>query len=178
MPKRHSRPVPKLWLMTDERFGDRLLPSIAALPKGSGIVFRHYSLPPLERIALFRQVQRMARANRHILVLAGSPKQARRYHADGFHGRTKSDEFHTSPVHSRREGVKAERSGADLLFVSPLFSTRSHQGASPLGRVKFGLMIKAFRTPIIALGGMTRKRARALSPFKLHGWAAIDSLIV
>ena len=80
------------------------------------------------------------------------------------------------PVHSKRERIAAERNGAKLLFVSPIFSTASHPGARALGRSRFGLLIAGGRVPVIALGGMTRQRARSLSVFKIHGWAAISSL--
>ena len=42
---------PSRWLMTDERMGDRLTPTLLALPPGSGVVFRHYSLAERERRA-------------------------------------------------------------------------------------------------------------------------------
>ena len=59
MPSR--QPVPRLWLMTDERLGDGLHDAVARLPAGAGIVFRHYSLPEEGRRALFEQVQQAAR---------------------------------------------------------------------------------------------------------------------
>ena len=53
----HRRqPLPRLWLMTDERQGDGLLAALARLPAGAGIVFRHYSLPEAARRALFDRV--------------------------------------------------------------------------------------------------------------------------
>lgn len=163
--------------MTDERFGDRLLPSIAALPRGSGIIFRHYSLDPEARRALFEAVQRLARSKRHMLIVTGDTKIARAHSIDGYHGRRRTKGFQTAPVHSVREAIAAQRLGADLLFVSPVFTTRSHAGAPPLGRVRFGLLIRGLTTPVIALGGMTAARAKSLATMKICGWAAIDALI-
>ena len=181
MPKRHTRHaikhIPKLWLMSDERFGERLLPSIAALPRGSGIIFRHYSLDPPARRALFEQVRRVAVSKRHWLITAGDATIARGLHIDGFHGRRRSKRFQTAPVHSVQEAVAAQRAGADLLFVSPIFATRSHAGARALGRVGFGLLTRGLKTPVIALGGMTKSRARSLKILGIYGWAAIDALI-
>ena len=65
--------LPRIWLMTDERFGARLLPSVAALPAGSGIIFRHYQSAPVERRFLFRTLRRMADAQGLTLLLADSP---------------------------------------------------------------------------------------------------------
>lgn len=163
--------------MTDERFGEGLLLSIAALPRGSGIIFRHYSLDPPARRALFEQVRRMAAAKRHWLIIAGDATIARSTHIDGFHGRQRSTRFQTAPIHSVREAIAAQRAGADLLFVSPVFPTRSHAGAPALGRVRFGLLTRGLKTPIIALGGMTKSRTRSLKKMGIYGWAAIDALI-
>ena len=51
MPRCH--PVPRLWLMTDERQGETLWRALERLPERSGVVFRHYSLPAKERHRLF-----------------------------------------------------------------------------------------------------------------------------
>lgn len=166
MPKCHRHQLPRLWLMTDERMGDRLVPSIERLPKGSGIVFRHDGLLPAARLALFKRIERIARARRLTLIPGGR---------GGEHGRHPG--VLTAPVHSRRERVAAERNGARLIFVSPVFPTASHPGARALGRVRFGLLVRGSSIPVVALGGMTRKRARSLSAFKIHGWAAISSLM-
>ena len=32
--------LPRLWLMTDERVGDALIPAVERLPRGAGTVFR------------------------------------------------------------------------------------------------------------------------------------------
>jgi thiamine-phosphate pyrophosphorylase len=178
MPKRHTRPLPRLWLMTDERMGDGLIPAIRRLPKGSGIVFRHYSLPSGDRRALFDRVKRQARARRLVLLLGGSAQEARRYRADGHHQRSTSgnSRIHSAAVHGLRERILAECLGADLVFVSPVFPTRSHPGAAALGRVRFGMLVRDAAIPVIALGGMTRQRARSLKSFGIYGWAAISSL--
>jgi thiamine-phosphate pyrophosphorylase len=166
--KRHSLvdpALPRLWLMTDERMGDRLLPSIAALPRGAGVIFRHYSLSEAERSALFDQVERIARKRRLVLLIGGSD-----------HGRHRG--AITAPVHSVPERIAAERAGAQLLFISPIFSTRSHAGGQTLGRVRFGMLCRGAKRPVIALGGMTKQRARTLRGFGIYGWAAIDALCV
>ena len=163
MMKRHT-PLPHLWLMTDARMGEGLLPAIAALPKGSGLVFRHYELSAKDRKTLLAQVQRIARARRLTVVVAGK---------GGDHGRQRG--IITAPVHSVRERIAAERAGAKLVFVSPVFATASHPGATPLGRVRFGLLIRGSKCPVVALGGMNARRARELAAFKIHGWAGIDA---
>ena len=177
MRRRHSQPLPSLWLMTDEKMGDALLPSVTALPKGSGLVFRHYQTP--DRRALFEQVRRIARKRRLLLVLAGAAREAKGWKADGVHSHSlhRSHQLRTAPVHSVRERIKAERAGADLLLVSPIYSSSSHKGARTLGILGFGRLIRGAKRPVIALGGMTPTRARTLKSFNIHGWAGIDALM-
>lgn len=176
MTYRHpSGPLPRLWLMTDERQGDSLWAAIDNLPRGAGVIVRHYSLPDAERSALFKAIMRQGRRRIRVL-LAGRTAAAMR--ADGMHGaghRSARPMFHTLSAHSRPDIIAAERMQADLVFVSPVFPTRSHPGAQALGRVRFGLMIRGSRVPVIALGGVTPKRARSLRGFGIHGWAAIDA---
>ncbi|MBO9581332.1 MAG: thiamine phosphate synthase [Sphingobium sp.] len=177
--------VPGLWLMTDERVGDvDLLRTIARLPRGSAVVFRHYSLPESERRALFDQVARAAH-RRHVLVLlAGDPVMARDWGADGHHGRTgrpfrtRRDWLHSAPVHDHRELVAARRVGADVLLVSPLFATRSHPGARLLGPARFAALAREASVPVIALGGVKKRHASCARALGASGYAAIDGLTV
>lgn len=172
MPPRHPRnaPLPRRWLMTDERLGDALWDALEALPPGSGVVFRHYATPAKERGALFARIAKFARRKRFTLVVARDVPERGAY---GRHGRRAG--ALTAPVHSRREAVAAVGAGAKLLFASPIYVTRSHPGARALGRVRLGLMIRGLRLPVIALGGMNERRWRALRPLGVYGWAGIDA---
>jgi thiamine-phosphate pyrophosphorylase len=151
------QPLPRLWLMTDERQGELLWEALERLPKGSGVVFRHYSLAPSERRELFERVRRVAR-RRRLLLLPG--------------GRGNGP---TASAHNLRELKTAERSGAALVFLSPAFATRSHPGTRPLGPVRFGLIARQARVPVIALGGVDARKARRLP--HIYGWAGIDAWI-
>jgi thiamine-phosphate pyrophosphorylase len=162
--------------MTDARLGDALLPSIAALPHGSGIVYRHYDLDEKARAALFRKVSVTAKRRNHMLVIGGPPIAAPVWLTSGRHGKVRG--ALTTPVHSRREAMAAKRAGAALLLVSPVFATQSHPGKAVLGRVRFGLMIRGLNMPIIALGGMTKAHARSLKAMGVYGWAAISALAI
>lgn len=174
MPTRQPRALPKIWLMTDERQGDALFDSLARLPKGAGVIFRHYATPPVERRALFEQIRRIARRKRLLLILAGAPRVAIGWRADGNHGRSPHRAgFRTAPAHNAKEIIAAERAGADLILLSPVFATRSHSGKRALGRVRFSTLTRGAKRPIVALGGITAKRERSLHGH--YGWAAIDA---
>lgn len=172
MPRRH--PLPRLWLMTDERMGEALWDALARLPAGSGVVFRHYALPLAERRALFARVAGVARRRRLVLLRAGEHRLGRG--EAGTHGTARrAHGLLTRPAHDRREAIAAIRAGADAVFVSPVFPTQSHPGAPALGRIRFGLLVRGLEAPVIALGGMDAHRAAGLRRIGSHGWAAINA---
>ncbi|RZL97768.1 MAG: hypothetical protein EOP68_26070, partial [Sphingomonas sp.] len=88
------------------------------------------------------------------------------------HGRVRGAT--TWPAHDRREAVAGARAGA-VLFVSPVFATRSHPGAGALGPVGAARVGRGLGLPMIALGGMTERRWRRIAHLGFHGWAAIDT---
>ena len=173
--------LPRIWLFTDERNDASLAHSIRRLPRGSGIVFRHYHLRESLRRTRFEAVRKLARRQGHVLLLAGSPTLARRWRADGVHGRLprRSDIgrlLHGAPVHDAREIRQANRSGADLFFLSPMFPTRSHPGQGPMNAVQARRLAGLCNGAVIYLGGMNARRYRMRKNPLSHGWAAIDGL--
>lgn len=168
MPRRH--PLPTIWLMTDERIAD-LPAAVRRLPRGAGVVFRHYATPAGERRRLWRQVRRIALARGLVLVRAGAAALPGEM---GVHGRPAGSGVRTWPAHDRQEALAGKRAGADLLFVSPVFATRSHPGAAALGPRRARAIGAGLSVPLIALGGVNAARFRRLRGFA--GWAAIDGL--
>jgi thiamine-phosphate pyrophosphorylase len=71
------------------------------------------------------------------------------------------------------EAEAARNEGASLIFVSPVFETRSHPGQEPLGIARASQIALASTVPAIALGGMNAQRFARLEHF--HGWAGIDA---
>lgn len=172
-----SHPLPRIWLMTDERFGDDLLPAIQRLPLKSGVIFRHYATDEAVRRRLFRQILRVCRKRGHLLLLAGDERQARSWHADGHHQRSarRGKSVHSAAIHNLAEIAKVKAYAPDLLFVSPLYATNSHAGQRPLGPLGFRRLAQTIqKSDVIALGGMNRQRGRLMSRH-IHGWAAIDA---
>jgi len=164
------QPLPRRWLMTDERQGDRLFDAVARLPAGAGIVFRHYRSGEVARRDLFERVRK---AHPGLLLLAGSADLARSWGADGSHGPGPGEGLRTAPAHDLAEIRAAEAAGAALIFLSPVFVTRSHPDATPLGPGGFAALAAQTRLPVVALGGMNEKRAEDLCG--AYGWAGIDA---
>ncbi len=173
------QPFPALWLLSDARNDAALECALKRLPHGSGFVYRHYHLPGPERLARFCQLQRIARARGHVVVLADSALTAREWGADGVYGAPlalwprRGDLLQLATAHSLRELGEAARKGADAVLLSPAFATRTHPGAPFLGPLRFRLLAARSRVPVIALGGMNAQTARRLD---WPQWAAIDGL--
>jgi thiamine-phosphate pyrophosphorylase len=81
----------------------------------------------------------------------------------------------SAAVHTVAEKMMALRARADLMFISPVFRTRSHPAQNPLGPIRLALLAGNHRSRTIALGGMNARRAQSLARLKLYGWAAIDA---
>ena len=167
--------LPRLWMMTDERQGEDVIAAVENLPRGAGIVFRHYSLASDARRELFDRVLRAARGQGMRVLLAGSPGEAELWGADGWHGWGNGGGLRSVSVHSLRELRRAEAQGAALLFVSPVFATRSHPGARFLGTRGFARLAAQARRPVIALGGVTYANAPKLLRLGAYGWAGIGA---
>ena len=161
------KPLPAVWLVSDERNDAMLETALRKLPRGSGFIFRHYHLDGPDRRARFVVLARKARARGHLVALAGSPALARRWDADFAYGPCGD----LVPVHSLREIGRASQAAA--LVLSPAFATRSHPGAKPLGPLRFRLLAFRASKPVIALGGMNPRASRRLG---WACWAAIDGL--
>jgi thiamine-phosphate pyrophosphorylase len=164
------QPLPRLWLMTDERQGEGLWEALEQLPRGAGIVFRHYGLRAEKRRRLFARVRAIARKKRLVLLAAGDALPG----ADGVHG-GRGMGLRSASAHSLAELKAAERQGAHLVFLSPVFPTRSHPGARTLGPIRFGLIAHQAKIPVIALGGVNARNSTSLSALGAYGWAGIDA---
>ncbi|MBA2920895.1 thiamine phosphate synthase [Sphingomonas sp. MAH-20] len=171
MSRRHLT-LPHVWMLTDERQGEAMWDAIARLPKGAGVIVRHYSLPLAQRLRMALRI----RANGRFVAFAGTENEARRAGAQAVYGASRrgGDLPRLYPVHNRREIRAAERAGAALLLLSPVFPTRSHPGARTLGPHRFAHLAAFARAPVIALGGMTSVRFRRLQRLGAQGWAGID----
>ena len=166
---------PRTWLMTDERLGARLWEAIDRLPKNSGVVFRHYKLAPAERVSLAAQVASTCRTRGFAMAVASDADLARAVGADLIHNppALPTGLPFSRAVHSLAEAAAAAQDGAALVFISPIFATRSHPGGQSLGREAAGRIAKAAGVPAIALGGMNPRRFTQMARF--HGWAGIDA---
>lgn len=188
MPRRQpgKSATPRIWLISDARNDAVLERAIARLPAGSGLIFRHYHLEPKARRARFDRLARLIRRHRGVIVLAGNVAAARRWRADGCYGAPDGGAagrlIRLVTVHDMRELRRANRGAAAAndttrALISPVFATRTHPGDPSLGVARFAGLARLSQHPVIALGGMNRKRARQIAAVTCS-WAAIDGLAV
>jgi thiamine-phosphate pyrophosphorylase len=175
---RAGYPLPRLWLLTDERQGKALWQALSELPRGSGVILRHYSLDRAKRLSFLLTASRIAR-RRGLVVLTGGEQLLHPWQVSGRYGSSRhrvKGKLLAWPAHNLKEIRAGERSHADFLLLSPLFPTRSHPSVKALGCLGFAKLVRATALPVIALGGVRREDQRRLLNLGAYGWAAIDGL--
>ena len=131
-------------------------------------MLRHDDDP--SRSALGRDLARICRARRLVLVVAGDVRLACALRA-GVHLRAgrwpaplrPGRGMVTSSAHDPREMARARRSGAGLAFLSPAFATASHPAARGLGSLRWNRMAAGAGLVVAALGGIDGRAVRRLT---------------
>ena len=173
--------IPTLWLFTDSKRLPDLRASVARLPYGrAGVVFRHDDHP--DRVRLCRDIARICRARRLLLVIAGDVRLAAAVRA-GVHlrggrwpGPARVKGLVTSSAHNLTDLHRAARAGARLAFLAPVFVTRSHPGAPSLGPTRWSALARAVSIPVAALGGVDGVLVRGLPAGLCRAVGAIGAL--
>lgn len=173
-----AKTLPDLWLLSDERNDARLERALATMPRGNAFVFRHYHLSEQARRKRFDALAAVARTGGHLVILSAPAREAREWGADGIYGAPcklgkAPGLLRLATAHDALEIALAKTLQVDGIFLSPVFPTRSHPGGACLGIDNFRALAESAQMPVIALGGMTAERARALD---WPRWAAIDGL--
>ena len=75
-------------------------------------------------------------------------------------------------AHNYEEIRIKEKQGVDLIFLSPLFTTKNKK--KKLGINKFNLLANRTKKKVIALGGINANNIKKLNLTKSHGFASIS----
>ncbi len=153
--KRRQTSIPRQWLIADGRSVKHVRRAVRALPPGSGILFLHRDMPKPERARTMAKLRRLARSRGMVIADEKAGEAAR--------------------VHDSRELRQAGLRHAPLLFLSPLFPTRSHPDWKPIPAMRAAALVRLSKVPVIALGGMDPKRFGRIERLGFQGWAAIDA---
>lgn len=177
-----SRVLPKhlLVVLSDTGRGPDLAAVMKALPRGSLFILRDYERA--DRAAWVRSLVCLGKRHGHFVLVSGDVRLAQRSGADGVHLRAHDPKprlrtkcIVTAAVHTVRERAAAQRKGATMILVSPVFPTRSHTGIPTLGIHKMSRLIAGAQQPVIALGGLSAQTAKHIRGIPgIIGIAAID----
>ena len=180
--------LPPLVLMTDDARLPDPFAAACGLPQGSLIVLRARQRGRREELA--GALARIARARGLFLSVADDPELAARLGADGVHfpearagdlfgwRARRPAWFVTASAHSLQAAARAQTFGADAVFLSPVFATKSHTDRAVLTPLRLRLMTMQLRVPVYALGGIDADTVRQLTGAKLAGVAAIGALAI
>ncbi len=192
---RAGRPLPRLWLVSDPVRLPDPASALARLPRGAGVIWRPYGLDAAEARARGRRLRVLTRRRGLLLLVAGDWRLAAALDADGAHlpeGLARGRGAPLAPLlawrragrgrrlsvacHGARAVARAAGLGADMAVLSPVFATASHPGARSLGPVRFALLARRARCPVVALGGLTATGVARLPAGAAKGVAAVSAL--
>jgi len=180
--------LPTLLVMTDRTAQGDARELIPHMPRGGILCLRDYEMQG--RAAYASVISALARKNHIRFMVAGDVELAVNVGAWGVHipeglwrqgvtaqmrARSRGLTISTS-VHSAKAARDAAMEGcvrADFVTVSPIFPTRSHPDAVPLGPLGLARILSHLHIPAYALGGVTGSTVARLSGLGACGVAGI-----
>ncbi|WP_158272032.1 thiamine phosphate synthase [Marinicauda salina] len=177
--------LPALFVFTDpDRLSDPL--SVArTLPRGCGIVLRHFGRP--DQIELAGPLAAVAGERSLILLIAADPELAESIGAAGVHWpearageargwrRRRPDWIQTASAHDAAAIRRAQRD-VDAVFLSPVFASTSPSAGAPIGRLRAGALARRARRPVYALGGVDARTIKRLRGLGFAGAAVVSAI--
>jgi thiamine monophosphate synthase len=167
---------------------------IEILPKGSTVIIREYDLDEKSRENFARKISVLA-SNRGLKILVGKDFiLARKIKADGVH----FSDFDKLPLqffkkksfpkkfifslscHSLKSVLKSAKLKPEMIFISPIFPTTSHNkirefGLKNLAKIAVKTRNSSYFSPkIYGLGGVNSENLKSLRKLAISGFAAID----
>jgi len=180
-----GKTLPRLFFFTDPARTPDLLPAIARLPRGAGVVYRAFgdTAAVTKGRALVRAAHR-----RGLIVLAGAdPRLAAAIGADGVHLPERSASHAGGLRRGRRTWIVTAaahswpallRAGsADAAFLSPVFASASPSAGRPIGALRFAQLVRGAPLPVFALGGVNASTVRRLGRTNAAGAAAVEAIL-
>jgi thiamine-phosphate pyrophosphorylase len=153
----------------------------------SGIVVRRPRSTAREVFELTRHLRPATRRLGRLLIVSDRADVALAADADGVHLGDRSLPIPATrrilrpgmllgrSVHNLDEAGQAEEEGADYLFLSPVFPTRSHPGQPALGVEPLREAVLRAQIPVIALGGVDCGNVQFVAEAGGRGAAAITA---
>ena len=70
--------------------------------------------------------------------------------------------------------LKCKKLKADMVFMSPIFATKSHESAKNIGLMHFSKMLLLSKIKIFALGGVNKQNLKSLQKLGVKGFGGIE----
>ena len=155
---------------------------ILSLDKNVGIIFRNYEEKHNKKKIL--ELKQFCKSNGRKLYLANNFRLAISLNLNGCYipsfnkcfyfnkNDLKKNFIILGSAHNISEIKLKEKQGIDVIFLSPLFKTKSYK--SFLGIVKFNLLSSMSKKKIIALGGIRKHNISKLKITNAYGYSGIS----
>ncbi len=160
------------------------------MPQNSAFIFREYDLNQQKRQELAEKIFAICQEKSCKFLIGKDLELARKIEADGVHFSDLDfvDGFDNASVvagfarkftislscHSLQSVQKAQNSGADVIFLSPIFATKSHANAKTLDLENLAEACKSSTKPIFALGGISEKNLASIAKCGARGFGGIE----
>jgi len=172
--------LPPAFFLTDPERTPHPEQVVGGLPAGWGVIYRHFGAENREAVA--RQLLKLCRKRKLLLLIGADAELAVKIGADGVHwpgrmagaarrwrGRfkiqTMSGHFGDNPGQFRTLPVNA-------VLYSAVFASRSASAGTALGAQRFRRIARSLPCPAYALGGVNADNGLSIAGF--GGLAAID----
>jgi thiamine-phosphate pyrophosphorylase len=174
--------VPLLFPTDPQRTPD-ILGTTARLPRGSGVIFRHFGAA--ERVETAFALTELCYSRGLVCLIAADPALALHVGAHGVHwpearlGEARRYRgmftYQTASAHSRRAIWRAAKAGMDAALVSAVFPSNSPSAGRPIGAARFRHLAQTSPLSLYALGGVTPYTSGKIASF--GGIAAIEGVL-
>ena len=174
--------LPAVLFVTDPKRVSDPLATVARLPAGWGVIYRHFGAP--DRREQAAQLKDICCARGLIFIVAADPQLARLVAADGVHwpARLRRDaarwrRHFTLMSTSHHPGRDRAPSPAifDFALVSTVFTSQSPSASPPMGSAAYRLGARELPLPTYALGGVNASNAESVTGS--GGMASIDGIV-
>ncbi len=170
---------------------------IKNLPKNSIVIFREYHLESFAREKLALEFIKICRSYKHKILIAKNLALALKLKADGVH----FSDFDKLPLqllskknrqmsqfwpknfifsiacHNYLSVLKSQRIQADMIFISPILTTKTHPQQKNLGWLKFAKIFYISKKEVLPLGGMDKNAIKMLKRLDIKGFGGIDIFV-
>lgn len=163
--------LPPVFFCTDEDRNFNNSKVIANLPRGWGVIFRSRSIEQSFREA--EGIRQLCKERGVRFLMSKFPEVAKELSADGVHWpKGKIQEARrwkgcfslmTTSADSYKRIRDARNFPVDAVLFSSVFTSESSSSKSPIGPIKYRLIIRSSKLPVFALAGVSVKNAETVA---------------